>query len=223
MQGAQSPQHASVEDADPDADGSSYDEQNGGMIVQYPNQIFESYPTQHCPSSSTNTFPDRQQSTGSPYIPARAARDEIANQQSSSAPNAQHVGHQSAMGQPRPRADRGNQREPRKNTSENRRFHPYANPNRRTAQSTEAAQGQQLDDMQPLKPLSDPTAQVDHECIYEAGPASSENTSPPGCVPDLPLNPPPGGFFIHRNNDPRQGLDVRATSRLLDGYLQGYS
>lgn len=181
-------------------------------------QIFNPYPPQHEPPASfTKTFPAHQQGTGSPYIPARAARDAIANQQSPCAPNAQYIGHQSTMGQPRPRVDRGNHRVSWGNTSENRRFHPYANPNRRTAHSTE------LDDMQPLNPLSDPTAQVDIEQIPGVSPASLEDASPSSRVPALPPNPQLGRFFIYRNNDPRQGLDVRATRRLLDGYLAGWS
>ena len=62
MQGDQPPQHASVEDADPGAVGNSYEEQDRGIIEQYPNLIFEPYPAQHDPSAtSTKTFPDRQQ------------------------------------------------------------------------------------------------------------------------------------------------------------------
>lgn len=218
MQDARPLQRASVEDANPRTGGSSYEKQNGGMIGQHPNQIFKPYPPQHEPPASfTKTFPAHQQGTRSPYIPARAARDEITNQQSPSAPNAQYIGHQSTMGQPRPRVDRGNHRVSWGNTSENRRLHPYANPNRRTAQSTE------LDDMQPLNPLSDPTAQVDIEQIPGMSPAPLEDASPSSRVPASPPYPQSGRFFIYRNNDPRQGLDVRATRRLLDGYLEGWS
>ena len=197
------------------------------------------------------TFPDRQLSVDSPYQPVPTARAQSSNLQtlniqshgleeyfsqgnmqpsqtmrrpspmSSPMPNAQPPSSQIPANRPKSRADRGHDREALGQTSNNYRYHPYANSRKGNGHRMEAPQAHQINNENQLQPTGTPVAQGGEDYHPEMTPGPLEHVPLQNTLSDAPLDPNVEGVFIYKNSDPAQGLDVEATRKFRDWLSQG--
>ena len=228
MEGARLPQYSSIGDFDPKNSRNVYNEQIGGMIEQYPDQL--------AVPPFQSTFPNCQQpleTVASPYLPTSTAKEGALGYEPpmlqpedlegnlsygeiqadptleaqyfgySFTPNAKYVCPQSTILQPTSGADHGYHGG---HTSWDPGFHPYAHTEIGNSQTMEPPQMQQHPGGSPLPPVSTAAIYSDDRYVPDMTPASLTYTSAPEYFPNDAWNW--GIWSHHGSTSPKQSGSV---------------